>query len=60
MEAVTCRKNIPERLAPLEELSMNLWWCWNYDAEELFESIDSSTLERMFQKSNYISRDDLV
>lgn len=35
-------KNIPERLIPLEELSMNLWWCWNYEAEELFESIDPS------------------
>lgn len=34
------QKNIPERLAPLEELSTNLWWCWNYEAEELFESID--------------------
>lgn len=34
------QKNIPERLAPLEELSQNLWWCWNYEAEELFESID--------------------
>lgn len=33
-------KNIPERLAPLEELSMNMWWSWNYEAEELFESID--------------------
>ena len=36
------QKNIPERLAPLEELSTNLWWCWNYEAEELFESIDPS------------------
>lgn len=35
-------KNIPERLAVLEELSKNLWWCWNYDAEELFECIDPS------------------
>ncbi|MDP4210069.1 MAG: alpha-glucan family phosphorylase [Bacteroidota bacterium] len=33
-------KNIPERLAALEELSQNLWWSWNYEAEELFESID--------------------
>jgi len=34
------QKNIPERLAALEELSKNLWWSWNYEAEELFESID--------------------
>ena len=25
----------------LEELSRNIWWCWNVDAVELFESIDS-------------------
>ena len=24
----------------LEELSHNIWWCWNVDAIELFESID--------------------
>ena len=24
----------------LEELSRNIWWCWNVDAVELFESID--------------------
>lgn len=32
--------NLPERLKALEELSMNLWWCWNYEAIELFEAID--------------------
>ncbi len=35
-------KNIPERLKALEELANNLWWCWNDDAKELFESIDVS------------------
>lgn len=34
------QKNIPEKLHALEELSKNLWWCWNYDAIELFQSID--------------------
>jgi phosphorylase/glycogen(starch) synthase len=34
------QKNIPEQLNGLEELSRNLWWSWNNDAEELFESID--------------------
>lgn len=32
--------NIPEKLAPLKELSRNLWWAWNFDARELFELID--------------------
>jgi glycogen phosphorylase/synthase len=34
------QKNIPEKLYALEELSKNLWWSWNYDAIELFRSID--------------------
>lgn len=33
-------KNIPEKLAALDELSNNLWWSWNFDAIELFEYID--------------------
>ena len=34
-------RQLPERLRPLEELAHNLWWCWNQEASELFESIDS-------------------
>jgi len=38
---IMVHKHIPESLAALEELSRNLWWCWNQDAVELFESVDS-------------------
>ena len=31
---------IPKELEPLRELSMNLWWSWNYDATDLFQQID--------------------
>jgi glycogen phosphorylase/synthase len=31
---------VPEVLVPLREISMNLWWSWNYDAIALFRSID--------------------
>jgi len=34
------QKNIPEKLAALDELSRNLWWSWNPDVSDLFESID--------------------
>ncbi|MDR1406087.1 MAG: alpha-glucan family phosphorylase [Prevotellaceae bacterium] len=37
---IMVHKHIPEKLAALETLSKNLWWCWNQDAVELFESID--------------------
>ncbi len=34
------QKHIPDKLSPLEELSKNLWWSWNYDVIDLFSSID--------------------
>ena len=33
-------KTLPARLHALEELSRNLWWCWNASARDLFEGID--------------------
>lgn len=35
------RQQLPKRLAGLEKLSQNLWWSWNKEAYELFESIDA-------------------
>lgn len=32
--------NIPQELKPLVEISKNFWWCWNFGAIELFQSID--------------------
>jgi phosphorylase/glycogen(starch) synthase len=39
------QKNIPEKLTALDEISKNLWWCWNPDAISLFESIDPELWE---------------
>ncbi|WP_295936002.1 alpha-glucan family phosphorylase [uncultured Alistipes sp.] len=33
-------KTLPKRLHALEELSRNLWWCWNPGTRDLFECID--------------------
>ncbi|MBP7497154.1 MAG: alpha-glucan family phosphorylase, partial [Bacteroidales bacterium] len=38
---------IPKSLAKLEELASNLWWCWNYEAEELFSSIDPKIWDKI-------------
>jgi len=38
---VYVQSEIPETLAPLQELSRNLWWSWNHEAEELFEMVDA-------------------
>ena len=37
--------SIPETLAPLKELSKNLWWVWNSEARELFKSVDEALWE---------------
>ena len=33
-------RSLPERLHPLEELTKNIWWSWNGQARQLFESIN--------------------
>ena len=38
---------LPDRLIGLDELAKNLWWSWNYKAEELFESISPSLWEKL-------------
>ena len=36
------QSDIPDNLTILKELSMNLWWSWNEDAELIFSRIDPS------------------
>ncbi|MDR3183936.1 MAG: alpha-glucan family phosphorylase [Prevotellaceae bacterium] len=43
---VMIHKQIPESLSALEELSKNLWWCWNEDAVDLFRAIDAGLWEK--------------
>ncbi|MDO5341229.1 MAG: alpha-glucan family phosphorylase [Bacteroidia bacterium] len=38
-----------ELLLKLNELARNVWWCWNVEAIELFESIDSEAFEKLEQ-----------
>jgi starch phosphorylase len=38
----TVGPNLPDRLAPLMELSKNLWFCWNQEAIDLFQSVDQN------------------
>ncbi len=37
---VLIQQRIPENLASLERLAKNLWWSWNYEGSELFETIN--------------------
>lgn len=38
--------DIPDSLTFLEELSRNIWWCWNYEASDLFRRVDPRLWEK--------------
>src|SRR5690242_13410494 len=37
----TVRPVMPESLRPLEELAINLRWCWHPETQDLFEAVDA-------------------
>ena len=49
-------KTLPKRLHALEELSRNLWWCWNPGTRDLFESIDHALWAECETQSDRIPR----
>lgn len=38
---ITVTSHVPEKLQKLLEISRNIWWVWNFEATEMFSSIDS-------------------
>lgn len=34
-------------LKKLQELSQNIWWCWNYEAIDLFKSLDPKAWQKL-------------
>jgi alpha-glucan phosphorylase-like protein len=47
LKRIYIEPKLPEGLAPLAELSQNLWWSWNHEAIELFKSIDPTRFEAL-------------
>jgi len=45
IKTIDVRPRVPERLRPLYELSDNLYFAWNHDAEELFRRINPDLWE---------------
>ncbi len=43
---ISVQPNLPMEFKGLEEISMNLWWSWNYEARELFEMIGTGLFKR--------------
>ena len=43
----TVLPSLPERLAGLQKLAYNLWWCWNAEATALFRRVNPSLFEAL-------------
>lgn len=37
---VTVKSRIPDSLKMLQEMARNIWWSWNYEATDMFKSLD--------------------
>ena len=46
---MSVRSTLPEQLKCLDELAHNLWWAWNYEARDLWESLDADLYEEVNQ-----------
>ena len=41
------KSSLPEQLECLNELAHNMWWAWNYEARNLFKSLDEELYEKV-------------
>ena len=41
------KSSLPEELKCLDELAHNMWWAWNYEARELWRSLDEDLYEEV-------------
>ena len=44
---VNVKSSLPKELDCLNELAHNLWWAWNYEARNLFKSLDEKLYEEV-------------
>ena len=44
---VTIKSTLPAELKCLDELAHNMWWAWNYEARDMWKSLDSALYEEV-------------
>ena len=61
------KSRLPEELKCLDELAHNLWWVWNYEARELWRSLDEALYEEvnhnpvlLLERLNYSRKEEIV
>ncbi len=60
------RSKLPEQLKCLDELAHNMWWAWNYEARDLWRSLDEELYEevghnpvQLLERLNYDRKQEL-
>ena len=43
---LTIKSSLPAELQCLDEMAHNLWWAWNYEARDLWRSLDRELFEQ--------------
>lgn len=44
---INVKSKLPEQLECLDELAHNMWWAWNYEARNLWKSLDEKLYEEV-------------
>ncbi len=44
---VTVKSKLPKQLKCLDEMAHNMWWAWNYEARDLWRSLDEDLYEEV-------------
>jgi len=44
---LSIKSRLPEELKCLDELAHNMWWAWNYEAREMWKSLDEKLYEEV-------------
>ena len=44
---VNVKSTLPSELKCLDELAHNMWWAWNYEARNMWKSLDSDLYEEV-------------
>lgn len=54
LKRIFIESRLPEELTPLQEMANNLWWSWNPEAVELFQSILPESWESLNYNPIYV------
>ena len=46
-KAFSIKSRLPEQLQCLDQLAHNMWWAWNYEARDLWKSLDENLYEEV-------------